>query len=61
MGTLASNAGSNYEVIATDIHKRKDKLCSLKHNGKTLKIALGKVLLSILINLIFHSYSNNFP
>ena len=44
MGTLASNAGSNYEVIATDIHKRKDKLCSLKHNGKTLKIALGKVL-----------------
>lgn len=44
MGTLASNAGSNHEVIATDIHKRKDKLCSLKHNGKTLKIALGKVL-----------------
>ena len=44
MGTLASNAGSNHEVIATDIHKRKDKLCSLKHNGETLKIALGKVL-----------------
>lgn len=44
MGTLASNAGSNHEVIATDIHKRKDKLCSLKHNGEKLKIAVGKVL-----------------
>ena len=44
MGTLASNAGSKLEVIAIDIHKRKDKLCSLKHNGDTLKIALGKVL-----------------
>lgn len=44
MGTLASNAGSNHEVTATDIHKRKDKLCSLKNNGETLKIAVGKVL-----------------
>ena len=44
MGTLASNAGSNHGVTATDIHRRKDQLCSLKLNGKTLTIALGKVL-----------------
>lgn len=35
----------NKRIVAwTDIHERRDKLFSLKHNGKALKKALGTVL-----------------
>ena len=44
MGNLASSDGSSHEVISAEIHERKDKLCSLPHNGKSLKIALGIVV-----------------
>ena len=47
MGNLASSEGSNHEVISADIHERKDKLCSLRRNGKSLKSALGTLILLI--------------
>ena len=44
MGNLASTDGSSYEVTSAEIHERKDKLCSLPHNGESLRKALGIVV-----------------
>ena len=44
MGNLASTDGSSHEVISAEIHKRKDKLCSLRRNGESLRTALGIVV-----------------
>lgn len=40
---IAKGVGDQAKVVSKDIHKMKDKLCSLKHNGKSLKRALGTV------------------
>ena len=41
---IAGNIADKSKVVSTDIYKRKDQLCSLKHNGKSLERALGTVL-----------------
>lgn len=41
---IGGNIADKSEVISTDIYERKDQLCSLKHNGESLKRALGTVL-----------------
>lgn len=41
---IGGNIADKSKVVSTDIYKRKDQLCSLKHNGKSLERALGTVL-----------------
>lgn len=50
------NIEGTRKVVPTDIHRMKDQLCSLKHNGKSLKRALGTVLhIPCLIFTLLHN------
>ena len=48
----SGSSGKNKPLPIEEIYGRKEKLCSLKHNGKTLKEALGIIYLTSLA-LIF--------